>query len=331
MSEADPTKNDTEPAKNHPKKSLLVRGRQALQGGGRLIGLLILGILSLIVLNAVFAPGGYLSFDPTALVAMALVGAGVLLLRGEDPSEVSAGTKASARPPSPLGLATLSAVFLVTGLLVLLGNLGLTDLGLGQIAAGALLMVGIGLLVGVWWGRARILIVVGLLLIPLVLVGSVVDFPLRGSVGDRFEYAASARDIRSSYELLFGTFTLDLAEVRDWPSTQSVDFRVAGGRVTIYIPEDISVSVRGEVEWGNATIGRGREEGEDLVFTNDLPGDPGAGHLDIDFKGGLASLYIERISEEERFGPSKPEEQPREKKESGNNRRKRERPNRDKA
>jgi hypothetical protein len=325
MSEADPAKND-------PRRSLLARGRQALQGGGRLIGLLILGILSLIVINAVFAPGGYLSFDPTALVAMALVGAGVLLLRGQDPPEAAAGPKASARPPSPLGLATLSAVFLMTGLLILLGNLGVTEFGLGQIAAGALLLVGIGLLVGVWWGRSRLLIVVGLLLIPLVLLGALVDFPLRGSVGDRYVYVASVEDIRPSYELLLGALTVDLVEVKDWTTTESIDFRVAGGRVTIYIPEDISVSVRGEMEWGNATVGRGREEGEDLVFSHDLPGESGAGHLDIDFKGGIASLYIERISEEERFGPPpEPEEQQQEKKDGRKNRRKKGRRARDKA
>jgi hypothetical protein len=325
MSEADPAKND-------PKTSLLARGRQALQGGGRLIGLLILGILSLVVLNALFSPGGYLSFDPTALLAMALVGAGVLLLRGDDRAEAAAGSKALRRQPSPLGLATLSAVFLIAGLLVLLGNLGVMEVGLGQIAAGALLMVGIGLLVGVWWGRSRLLIVVGLLLIPLVLLGALVDFPLRGSVGNEYVHVVSAEDIRPSYELLLGTFILDLAEVKDWPVDQDIDFRVAGGRVTIYIPEDISVAVRGEVEWGNATIGRGREEGEDLAFSHDLPGEPGAGHLDLNFQGGIASLYIERISEEERFGPPpEPEEQQQRMKDGRNNRRKKERRDRGKA
>ena len=323
----------TEPTERHPGNGMLERARSALRGGGRVVGIAILAILTLVVVRKIFSPGGYLSFDPIVLLAVALVGAGVLLLRGQDTVAESERVERAPRERSPLGLVTLSALFLVAGLLILLGNLGVVDIGMGEVAAACLFIVGLGLLVGTWWGRSRLLIPVGLLLIPAVAVGNLVDFPLRGSVGSTYQVFHSLAEVPSSYEILVGHVTLDLVEVSDWTGQHSLDLNVAGGRVSIYVPERVGVSVSGDIEWGNATIGKGREEGEELVLTQYLPGKPGAGNLEIDFKGGIASLYIERISHRERFGappveveepPSEEPERRRDKRQKSKRRRSRE-------
>ncbi|MCX6432679.1 MAG: hypothetical protein NTX29_07775, partial [Actinobacteria bacterium] len=62
------------------------------------------------------------------------------------------------RPPRPrsyLGLITLSVVVLVTGLLATLEATGVTDLAPVVIPAVALAILGAGILVGAWVGRAR--------------------------------------------------------------------------------------------------------------------------------------------------------------------------------
>lgn len=302
----------TEPIERGPGKGILDAARSALRGSGRVVGITILAILTVVVVRKIFSPGGYLSFDPTVLLAIALVGAGVLLLRGQDTVTESERAEQAPRERSPLGLVTLSALFLVAGLLILLGNLGASEVGVGEIAAACLFIVGLGLLVGTWWGRSRLLIAVGLLLIPAVAAGNLVDFPLRGSVGSTYQVFRSLAEVPSDYKILVGHVTLDLVEVSDWTGTHSLDVTVAGGRVSIYVPERVGVSVSGDIEWGNATIGKGREEGEELILAQHLPGKPGAGELEIDFKGGIASLYIERISHRERFGapPVEVEEPP---------------------
>lgn len=266
-----------------------------------MFGLGLLALVAFMFFTGLTGPNGSLSIDPGLLFAVALVGAGVLLLRGQDGTAEAGGVKAP-RKRSPLGVLTLSAVFCVCGVLLLLSNLTVNDIRIGQIAAAALLVVGLGLVAGAWWGRSRLLIVFGLLLLPIVIVTGFIPFPLRGAIGDRFVPARSYDEVAESYEILAGGLQLDLTRVKDFPEESDLDLQVAVGQVTIYLPERVGVTVDGAIELGNATVGRGREEGEGLRFQNHLEGKPGAGHVNVTFDGGIASLYIERISYEERYG-----------------------------
>ena len=285
------------------------RLRALVRRSGRALGYALLALVALLIFNGMTDPYSSFSIDPGFIFALALVGAGVLLLRGQEPV-LAIGTRIRpSRPRSPLGILTLSGAFCLCGLLILLGNLGVSDVGVGQITAAGLAVAGLGLLVGAWWGRSRLLILVGLLLLPVVVVTGFIHFPLRGSVGGREVYARSITDVEDSYELLVGTMSVDLLRVKDFPANHELDFEVAAGRVTIYVPERVGLTVNGSIEWGNAVVGRGREEGEDLHFQREVPGKPGEGELEINFNGGIASLYVERISRREIYGPSRRERQ----------------------
>ena len=273
-----------------------------LQRGGRVFGLGLLTLVAFLFFKGMADPYGFLAVDPGLLFAIALVGAGVLLLRGQEATDGVTGAVRAPRKRSPLGVLTLSAVFCVCGLLLLLSNLSVDEIGIGQIAAAALLVVGLGLVAGAWWGRSRLLIVIGVLLLPIVVVAGFIPFPLRGSLGSHTVEARSIGDVEESYEILAGGLYLDLMRVKDFSEVQELDVQVAAGNVTIYLPERVGLTVDGEIEFGNAAIGRGREDGEDLQFQNELIGKPGAGHLNLNFRGGIASLYVERISHEERYG-----------------------------
>jgi phage shock protein PspC (stress-responsive transcriptional regulator) len=67
-----------------------------------------------------------------------------------------------------LGPLTFGLALVVTGLATVLDNLGVIELTLGRALALFLVVIGLGLLVGGWWGRAWGLIPVGLVLIPVV-------------------------------------------------------------------------------------------------------------------------------------------------------------------
>lgn len=291
------TENPEEPLPN-----LRSRGRGLLQRGGRAFGLGLLTLVAFLFFKGMADPYGFLAIDPGLLFAIALVGAGVLLLRGEDAADEATGRPRAPRRGSPLGVLTLSAVFCVCGVLLLLSNLSVDEIGIGQIAAAALLVVGLGLVAGAWWGRSRLLIAIGVLLLPVVVITGFIPFPLRGAVGDRFINARSIAEVEESYDILAGGLYLDLMRVRDFSQIHELDVQVAAGRVTIYLPERVGLTVEGEIELGNATVGHGRESGEDIRFHNELEGKPGAGELHLDFRGGIASLYVERISHQERFG-----------------------------
>lgn len=292
--------DDAQPAQ--PATSLLDRGRNVVRRGGRVVGVAMLTLVAFVLLRGLGDPYSSLSLDPAVLVAFGLVAAGILFLRGQEPVQQGVVSERASPPRSPLGILTLSAVFLMAGAMILLGNLGVAGIGIGQIVAAALLVVGLGLFAGVWWGRSRLLMVVGVLLIPVVIVGGFIPFPLRGSVGARHMIWRSIDRVEDTYEILVGEVTLDLLRVRDFPEERTVNFEVAAGNVTIFIPERVGLTVTGDIEWGNATVGHGREQGENLHFANELEGKPGEGHLNINFNGGIASLYVERISRREVYG-----------------------------
>ena len=127
-------------------------------------------------------------------------------------------------------------------------------------------------------------------------------FPLRGSVGGMEIYARTIDDIDPSYEMLAGSMYMELVDMSDFEGTRTIDISVAAGRVTILVPRRISLTIDGHIEYGKAAIGTGRRSGEDLVLSNEVEGDPEGGHLVINFRGGIASLYVERITFAQRHG-----------------------------
>ena len=279
--------------------------RGLVRRSGRVVGYGLLILVAFLIFNGMSDPTSSLAIDPGFIFAVALVGAGVLLLRGQEPVASGGTTVRAPRPRSPLGILTLSGAFCLCGLMILLGNLGVAEIGIGQITAAGLAVTGLGLLVSAWWGRSRLLILVGLLLLPVVVVTGFIHFPLRGSVGGREVYASTIGDVDESYEVLVGTMFIDLLRVKDFPAHRELNFDVAAGRVTVYVPERVGVTVNGNIEWGNAIIGRGRNQGDDLHLENEVPGKPGQGELEINFNGGIASLYVERISHQEIYGESR--------------------------
>lgn len=287
-----------------PTTRLIERGRDLVRRGGRVVGLALLALLAFLVLRGMVTPYGYLSLDAGLLFAIGLVAAGVLLLRGREPVYEGVRARRAERPRSPLGILTLSAVFLVNGAMLLLSNVGVAAIGIDDMAPASLLVIGMGLLVGAWWGRSRFLIFVGLLTIPFVIASGFIHFPLRGSIGSR-HVDARYIGVEDRYEILAGTMTLDLLRVKQFPAERTIDFEVAVGNVTIFVPQRLALSVQGDIEWGNANVGRGRQDGEDLRFENEFDAKPAAGHLTINFHGGIASLYVERISRREMYGPRK--------------------------
>jgi hypothetical protein len=267
------------------------------------IGLILLVFVAWVVVRTILDPGRYLSFDPSIVVAIGLVGAGILMLRGQQPvTDEIERTTSLERESSPLGVLTLSAAFLVVGALILIGNLELADVTIGHITAAALVVVAAGLLVGAWWGRSRLLMVVGVVLVPFVIAGGFMHFPLRGSLSSQWVSSRQIDDIPVRHEILAGSLNMNLANLRGFEGEREFDISIVAGNATIFVPERMALTVTGHIEYGNASIGHGREQGADLTLSNDLEGKPGAGHLTFNFTGGIASLYIERISYQDLHG-----------------------------
>jgi phage shock protein PspC (stress-responsive transcriptional regulator) len=105
------------------------------------------------------------------------------------------------RPPSHLGRLTVAALLVTLGTMAVFDNLDLASPDLRHYVAAAVLVTGAGLLVGAFVGRARGLVVLGFLLLPLLFFSSAVRIDIFGEYSERIVRPADIAEIEESYEL----------------------------------------------------------------------------------------------------------------------------------
>ena len=200
------------------------------------------------------------------------------------------------RPRSPLGALTVSLATLLTGVLLALRLSGVDALTAPRIISVALLVVGGGLLLGAWVGRARWLIAVGLVL-ALALGASVAarSSGLDDGLGDRRWTPAGD----ASYALGAGEAVLDLSALP--PGRSEVDVEVGVGRVLVLVPRDVRVT--GEAEAGVGELLR-VDDGRRRVLNPDddtdvrervfFAGEPGGPQVELDLEVGMGQIEVRR-------------------------------------
>jgi hypothetical protein len=206
------------------------------------------------------------------------------------------------RPPRGAGLplGVLAALLIGAGVVSLLAVLGVGDIGPVDALAGALLLVGLAMVVGTWRGRARALIALGLPLVGVLLVADVVDVPLDAGAGDRTRVVANRADLEDRYELTAGSLTLDLGDLplgagsRSDPPT--VEAEVGFGELIVIVPRNANVEVEAHAGMGDIV---GQPDGDDdagvdVDETFELDGTEGGGHIVLDLQVGLGEIEVRR-------------------------------------
>jgi PGF-CTERM protein len=211
-------------------------------------------------------------------------------------------------PPPPKersihGRVTLSVAAIVVGLLIGWNAATGSDVPAQAVIAAALAVVGIGLVVGAVVGRARGLVVWGVLLVVLASAAAVTsDIQLRGGVGDRNWTPRAVDDLHTPYRLGAGDATLDLSELDlAGVDRQRIDIRQGVGELLIVVPADVTVLVdadvrAGEIRWevGDAFGAQRTTDGTDVSerFTVPEGSAPSSAVLVIDAELGLGSLEV---------------------------------------
>ena len=232
---------------------------------GRVITIAVVLVVFLLLINS-----WNMRYDPLGdggwLWAVAVIVVGFLLIRRRDAAPAAAAVASAPavmapprapavpRPRSPLAWYVYAAVLLSIGLLAIVSQAAELEVSPGQFFGVALAVIGIGLVVGAWWGRARVLILLAILLAPLAVTASFVTAPLEGGVGAPRFTPANAAELRDEYRLMGGTLTVDLSELS--VGTRSVDIgaSVAVGQLVVILPRDASVELRARAGAGQVTI-----------------------------------------------------------------------------
>ena len=111
-------------------------------------------------------------------------------------------------------------------------------------------------------------------------------------VGDRTYYVSSSRDLRDDYRLGIGDLRLDLGNVQLPSGTTHVKTSVDVGRLTVVVPPNVALRVRGDADYGKVTLLGASSDGHDVNRTID--GGKADRVLDLDAHVGAGSLYVER-------------------------------------
>lgn len=203
---------------------------------------------------------------PGAIWALAVIVAGVLLLRRREMVPAAAlaspdavplrapAVRAAPRPPSPLGWYVVATLLLAIGLLAIVSQVASVEVELGQFFGAALAVVGIGLVIGAWWGRARILILLAILLLPVAVTASFVTAPLEGGVGYQRYAPVNAAELRGEYRMMGGQMVLDLTDLHVTSHPIHIAASVAVGQLVVILPPGASIQLYTRVGAGDAVV-----------------------------------------------------------------------------
>jgi phage shock protein PspC (stress-responsive transcriptional regulator) len=198
------------------------------------------------------------------------------------------------RPASPLGWYAVAAAFIALGVVALVDS---ATPGVAQLAdyfGAVLLALGIGLLIGAWWGHARLTILLGLLVVPFALASSFVTVPLTGGFGSRSVQPFTIQDVRPEYRLTAGSFYFDLTELADDTGTAELTASVAGGDITVIVPDNADVDVTASSGLGRLWILGGEQVGTSLLQRVTGNGDPGGPTLLLRLEAGIGEVHVQR-------------------------------------
>ncbi len=204
------------------------------------------------------------------------------------------------RPPRPprqssaLGRLAFASLLIVVGVMGVGQSVGWWNPLARHYAGAVLVVLGAALVVGAFLGRARWLIVLGLVMSPLLFGAALLDVPIEGSMGNPVYRPVAVADLSPEYRLIGGEMILDLTDLElATGETYTVDASVAFGTLKIMVPDSLGVAVDAKVDAGQIAIdGANVEEGLHLDSSKAYEG---VGMIDIDAHVGFGELDIYEV------------------------------------
>ncbi|MEV0454526.1 PspC domain-containing protein [Catellatospora methionotrophica] len=200
------------------------------------------------------------------------------------------------REPSRLGRLIFGLTMVVLGGVAMIDMTGVSVPGSTYVAA-ALAVVGLGLVIGAWFGRARGWILIGLVLaLALPMAAASGDWSReRTQAGSVTWLPTSLEELHDRYEHRFGEATLDLTGLDLTGQDVQVTAQITGGQFTIIVPPNVDVTVDTEVNLADADVfgrnisGAGRKDTQTSLGDDGKAG-PGKLHLILDVNLGHAEV-----------------------------------------
>jgi phage shock protein PspC (stress-responsive transcriptional regulator) len=205
------------------------------------------------------------------------------------------------RPKSILGRMTVAATLIAVGGLAVLDVAGVLFPDPVHYVAVTVGVIGAGLLAGTLFGRARWLIVVGLLLMPLLFLASVgPTWSISGEAGERYIRVESIQDLERvdfAFEHGAGVLEIDLRNFEPPTDTDGIypipiGAKIGAGEIRIWLPDPASATVHGRVGIGSVDILGHQSAGLGVSRTEQTFATGDDWMFSIDVNAGVGSIVV---------------------------------------
>lgn len=204
------------------------------------------------------------------------------------------------RPKAFLGPLALAALLLFTGSAVFAHRVDWIDLDPAVFLGIVLVIIGAVLVLSAFLGRARGLIILGVMLLPIAWTVNAVDLTWWDGVGEESHTIDSLSELEDEYRYGIGEFIIDLSDLDLEGETRDLAVGLTIGEAIVYVPEGMHVNIDldgriGEVRVDDGIADRLDDDGLDIAITTEI-GDPDGGTLNLDFDLGIGSGRVEVCS-----------------------------------
>ena len=200
------------------------------------------------------------------------------------------------RERSILGAVTVSVLLVVLGITAALDAGDAVQPAPEDYLALTVGVLGLGLVVGAWYGRARGLIWLGLpLVLALVVIGSS-GVSLEGGAGDRRYAPQRAAQIQDEYRVGVGNLRLDLTGVDFTEQLVHTKLSAGVGNVEVLLPPDVDVSIDARAGLGEVNVLGRTENGTAATRSVVDHGSSGDGSIDLvlDLDVNIGQVEVDR-------------------------------------
>ena len=199
------------------------------------------------------------------------------------------------RPPSTLGILGFCLLLIGGGVVLGLASSDVIEVSAAAVFGGAVAFIGVTLIIGAWWGRARWLIAPAVVLTLIAAGLSALDVPLGGGFGERTYHPRTVAAVDDSYELGIGSLKVDLRRVDFSDRTKSVDASIGIGELKVWVPDDVRVVLDEHVAIGSIEnfAEHNTDGGTDIDRHVVRRGVEGGGTVHLDLRGGIGAIKVE--------------------------------------